>query len=115
MASYNLPILIQKLNLDTEIWEDYYSTHANINKTGGKEYVNASTNISSSTYNFKIRYCEKIDDLLFNTQIYRIVYDSRCFDIKNVDRFFENKSEVTIIGDYNGENYIDESDSSSNQ
>lgn len=108
MASYNLPIQIQRMNLETEEWEIYYNTHANINKTGGREYVNASTNISSSTYSFKIRYCEKIKDVLFNTEIFRVVYDTRCYDIKNIDRYAENKTEVTIIGDYNGKNYINE-------
>lgn len=108
MASYNLPIQIQKLNLDTEKWEAYYSTHANINKTGGKEYVNASSNISSSTYNFKIRYCEKIKEVLFNTEMFRVVYDTRCYDIKNIDRYAESKSEVTIIGDYNGKTYTNQ-------
>lgn len=107
MASYNLPIQIQKLNLDTEEWMIYYNTHANINKTGGNEYVNASTNISSSTYNFKIRYCDKIKDVLFNTEIYRIIYDTRCYDIKNIDRYAENKTEVTIVGEFNGKVYID--------
>ena len=102
MASYNLPIQIQKLNLDTEEWEIYFDTHANINKTGGKEYVNASTNISSSTYNFKVRYNAKTKELLFNTEVFRIVYDTRCYDIINVDRYAENNSEITIIGDYNG-------------
>mgnify|MGYP003540020190 CR=1 FL=1 len=60
MASYSIPILIQKLNLETEKWEDYYSTHTNINKVGGKEYTQASTNISNSTFNFKVRYCKEI-------------------------------------------------------
>lgn len=108
MPSYNSPIKIQKLNLETEKWEAYYSTHANINKAGGKEYVNASTNISSSTYNFKVRYCEKLKDVLFNTEIYRIVYDTRCYDIKNVDRYAESKSEITLIGDYNGKTHIEQ-------
>jgi SPP1 family predicted phage head-tail adaptor len=105
MASYNRPILIQKLDEDTEKWSDYYLTHANVNKASGKEYFNASTNISNSTYNFKVRYCEKLKELLFNTEIYRVVYESRCYDIENVDRYAENKTELTIIGDYNGKAY----------
>lgn len=105
MASYNRPILIQKLDEDTEKWSDYYSTHTNVNKASGKEYFNASTNISNSTYNFKVRYCEKLKELLFNTEIYRVVYESRCYDIKNVDRYAESKTELTIIGDYNGKAY----------
>lgn len=102
MASYNRPIVIQKLDEETEKWEDYYSTHANVNKTGGKEYVNASTNISSSTYNFKVRFCEKFKDVIYNTEIYRILYDGRYYDIENVDRYAESSTEITLIGNYNG-------------
>lgn len=102
MAYYNLPIQIQKLNLDSEVWEDYFLTYANINKSSGREYVNASTNISSSTYNFRTRYCQKIEEVLFDTEIYRILYNGRFYDIKNVDRYAESKNEVTLIGEYNG-------------
>ena len=65
MASYKYPILIQKLNLDTEMYEDYYSTHSNINKVGGKEYTQAGANISNLTFNFKVRYCTKMEDVIF--------------------------------------------------
>ena len=105
MASYKYPILIQKLNLDTETYEDYYSTHSNINKVGGKEYTQASTNISNSTFNFKVRYCSKMEDVIFDTEIYRVVYNNRFYDIKNVDHYGENKAELTITGEYNGKPY----------
>lgn len=106
MASYKFPILIQKLNEKTEKWEDYYSTHANINKVGGKEYTQASTNISNSTFNFKVRYCSLMEEVIFNTEIFRVVYKKRCYDVKNVDHYGENKTELTIIGEYNGKTYI---------
>lgn len=102
MANYKFPIKIQKLDLETEEYEDYYSTHSNINKVGGKEYTQASTNISNSTFNFKVRYCEKLEDVIFNTEAYRVEYRKRYYDIKNVDRYGENKTELTIIGEYNG-------------
>lgn len=105
MASYKFPILIEKLNLDTEKWGEYYSTHANINKVGGKEYEQASTNISNSTFNFKVRYCEKMKEVIFNTEIYRVVYENRCYDIKNIDHYGENKTELTITGEFNGKQY----------
>lgn len=105
MASYKIPILIQKLNLDTEQYEAYHSTHANINKIGGKEYTQASTNISNSTFNFKVRYSAMIEPVIFNTEIYRVVYNNRCFDIKNIDHYGEAKGELTITGEYNGKTY----------
>lgn len=115
MASYKFPIKIQKLNEESEIWEDCYFSeekkksnnpiiHANINKTGGREYVNASSNISASTFDFKIRYFKGAEDIIYNTEIYRIIYDNRIFKIENVDRYAENKSEITLIGSYNGAN-----------
>ena len=105
MASYNLPIKILKLNLDTEVYEDYFSTHANINKTGGKEYLSAGTNISNSTFNFKVRFNEKTKAMIYDTEAYRIAYDNRYYDVKNVDRYGESKNELTITGEYNGKTY----------
>ena len=104
IATYNIPILIQKLNVDTEIWEDYYPTHAKINKTTGKEYFAASTIITSSTYHFEVRYCEKIGEILFDTEIYSIVYKGRRFNIKNIDRKQERHTKVIFIGDCSGKN-----------
>ena len=105
MANYNRPILIQKLNLTTEVYEYYFKTHANVNKVGGREYQNASSNISNSSFNFKVRYCSALKDIIFNTEVYRVIYDNRIFDIKNVDRYAENTNELTIIGEYHGKNY----------
>ena len=113
MATYYKIIKIQKLNSETEVWRDFYlskkaeekkdaTIHADINKTSGKEYFNARTEISSSTFNFKIRYCEKLSDLMFNSQIYRIIYESKIFNIKNTDDFKLNHQELIIVGEFNG-------------
>ncbi len=101
MASYNIPIIIQKLDNETEIWEDYYSTHSEINKTSGKEYFNASSNISSSIFDFKLRFCEKVEDIIFNTEIYRIIYKNRTFNIIDADRYKENDNNITLKGKIN--------------
>lgn len=101
MAVYNKPILIQKLNNETEEWIDYYSTHAEINKASGKEYYNASTNISASTFNFFTRYCSLLEDIQYNTSFYRVVYNNKIFDIVNTDNKNLKNHELIIIGDYN--------------
>ncbi len=100
MATYNQPIMIQKIK-DDETWSDYHSCHANINKSNGKEYYNASTNITSGTFNFKIRYCKKIDDIQYNTAMYRIIYKNKIFDIKNVDNKEMKNHDITIVGEFN--------------
>ena len=115
MAVYNKIIKIQKLDINTEEWIDYYISekagndknpyiHANINKASGKEYFNARTEMSGSTFNFKVRYCEALKDLMFNTEIYRIIYDNKIFNITNVDDYQLNHNELTIVGDYSVKN-----------
>ena len=110
MSVYNKIIKFQKLDINTEKWEDYYISekfkeeknpyvHANINKASGKEYFNARTEISGSTFNFKVRYCEALKDLIFNTEIYRIIYENKVFNIKNADDYQLNHNELAIVGD----------------
>ena len=47
---YDKPIIIQKINEDTEDWEDLFDKplHARVNKSGGSEYLNAGANQSKS-------------------------------------------------------------------
>lgn len=102
MAVYNKLIVIQKLNNDTEKWADYYPTHANVNKASGKEYYNARTDISSSTMIFSVRYCKELKDIMYNTDSYRVLFENRHFDIKNVDDYKLEHNELNIVGDFNG-------------
>jgi len=99
---YNRTIQIKKLNLDTEKYEDYMTCHANINKASGREYFNANTEISSSTFNFRVRYSTALDDILYNTELYRIIYDGKIFNVKNVDNYLLKNHELTLVGEYHG-------------
>lgn len=95
----NKKILIQKLDNQTDKWSDYFNTHAQINKSSGKEYFNASTNITSGTFNFKVRYCNALSELQYDTAGYRIVYDNQIFNIVNVDNFMLKNHDLTIVGE----------------
>ena len=110
MAVYNKIIVIQKLNEDLETWEDFYLTeeakekkkpgiHARINKASGKEYFNARVDITNNTFNFYIRWCKELENIVFNTASYRIVYLNRIFDVKNADNYMLNNNELTIVGE----------------
>ena len=77
----NKPIIIQKLNAETEEWKNYYSGFAEVNKSSGKEYFNAKTNITENTFNFKVRYIEKLSNIVFDTTGYRIIYKNNVFNI----------------------------------
>lgn len=93
-------IKIYKLNEETEKFEYYNTYHTlNINKSSGKEYFNARTEISTSTLNFELRYAESLKDIIYNTQLYQIVYDGIEFNIINADNFKEQNRKITLVGD----------------
>lgn len=93
----NKLIKIQKLNTEQEVWEDYYPCYAEVNKANGKEYFNAGTNISENTYNFKVRYIRKLEEIFFNTSQFRILYKGHSFDIKKADDKQEKRIKITLV------------------
>lgn len=95
----NKLIKFQKLNADIEKWEDYYFCYAEVNKSSGNEYFNARTNITQNTYNFKVMYISKLEDIIFNTSQYRILYKNKNFDIKNVDDKQEKRLKLTFVAE----------------
>lgn len=92
-------IKIEKLNTETEEWEKYFSGYAEVNKASGREYFNAGTNITQNTFNFVTHYMNKLNDIRFNTSQYRIIYESKVFDIINVDDPKERHTKITLVGD----------------
>lgn len=92
-------IRIEKLDPKTEKWDKYYEGYAEVNKATGKEYFNAKTTITQNTYNFKLRYISKLEDTIFNTNQYRIIYKNNIFNIKNVDDKQEKRLKLTFIAD----------------
>lgn len=91
---------ILKLNITNEKYELYKTCHLlSVNKSSGKEYFNARTEISTSTLNFVLRYSNDLKDIIYNTQMYRVVYDGITFNVKNADNFKEQNRKLTIVGD----------------
>ena len=52
----NQKIQIQKLNDDNDSYSDYYSCHAQVNKTGGNEYLIAGSVSTKNKFTFIVRY-----------------------------------------------------------
>lgn len=93
----NRLIEIQKLNLETEKWQSYYKCYAEVNKSSGREYFNAKTNITQNTFNFKVRYLRQLEETIFNSNQYRIVYKNNIFNIINVDDKKEKRLQITFV------------------
>lgn len=96
--AFSIPILIQKRNEMTEKWEDLYSLHARVNKSGGSEYLNAGANQSQSSRVFEVRYFKNLEDIDDKRGLYRIVYRDRYYNITDYDDYQEQHKTVKLLG-----------------
>lgn len=95
---YDKPIAIQKRNEDTELWEDLYTLHARVNKSGGSEYLGAGAVQSQTTKVFEIRYFRALEDIDASRDLYRIVYRDRTYNIQDYDDYLEQHKTVKLMG-----------------
>lgn len=95
----NQKIQIQKLNDDNDSYSNYYSCHAQVNKTGGNEYLIAGAVSTKNKFTFIVRYCEELKNLQFDTQTYRIVFNGVIFNILDADDFMQRHKTIKIIGE----------------
>ena len=96
--TYDKPIVIQRLNEDSEAWEDLYTLHARVNKSSGSEYLNAGASQSRSTLVFETRYFKDMESIDDSRDLYRIVYRGRLFNITDYDDYQEQHKTVKLLG-----------------
>ncbi|MCD7800674.1 MAG: phage head closure protein [Ruminococcus sp.] len=94
---FDKPIILQKINED-ETWSDYISLHAHVNKTKQSEYLNAGAIQSKRTLTFTIRYSTVLEDIAYNTQNYRVLYNSNVFDINDYDDYQLLHKTIKLVG-----------------
>ena len=94
--TFDKPIIIQKIDQNTELWADLWALHARVNKTTGSEFVEAGANISQSTKTFELRYFAGLEDVDFNRGLYRILYRGYTFNIVDYDDYMEKHQVVKI-------------------
>ena len=98
---FDRPIIIQKINEVTEEWEDLLEKpiHASINKAkSDSEYLGGGAVQGKRGLIFELRYFKDLEDISFNLQCYRIVYQDRPYDIKDYDDFMLKHKTVKILG-----------------
>lgn len=95
---YDKPIIIQKINENTEKWEDLYTLHARVNKSNGSEYLNAGAIQSKSTRVFEIRFFKALEDIDDKRGSYRIIYRDRTYNITDYDDYLEQHKTVKLLG-----------------
>lgn len=96
---YDRPIVIQKIDEDTEKWSDVYKVHASINKTrDDNEYLRAGAIQAKRKLTFEMRYFAALDDICLNTQSYRVVYQGIPYNIEDFDDYMLQHKTVKISG-----------------
>jgi SPP1 family predicted phage head-tail adaptor len=98
---FDRPIMIQKIDEDTEEWVDLFDKpiHASINKAkSDNEYLNAGAVQGKKSLVFEVRYFKDLEDIEFNTQLYRIIYQGVPYDIKGYDDFMLTHKTVKLLG-----------------
>lgn len=95
---YNRPILIQKLNEDTEEWSDYLKLRSFVNKSKGSEYLSSGAIQYSQELVFNVRYCKPLKEISLNTQLYRIIFENCIYDVVDYDDYMLKHKTVKILG-----------------
>lgn len=97
--TYDRPIIIQKQNKKTELWEDLYKVHAKINKASNDNaYLGSGASQSKRSVTFQIRYFDGLEDMDLNRQFYRILYQGEPYNIEDYDDYMFKHMNVKILG-----------------
>jgi SPP1 family predicted phage head-tail adaptor len=80
----------------SEVWEEYYTNYAYVNKLSGSEFWQAAEVAAQSTVRFELRYHPQLEDV--NTKDFRIMFGTRMFNITNVDNVQFKNDTVKISG-----------------
>lgn len=93
------PIVIQKIDPNTEEWKDLFHVHAYINKarTDDQYLRNGSTRTRKNLV-FEIRYFQKLEPISLNLQGYRIVYLGTPYALEDYDDYLLRHKTVKLLG-----------------
>jgi len=95
---FDRPIIIQKIN-DAEVWETVFNVHARVNKAkSDNEYLSGGATQGKRSLTFEVRFFKDIEDISYNTQLYRIVYQDVPFNIKDYDDYMLTHKTVKLLG-----------------
>lgn len=98
--TYDKPVDIQKQNEETERWESIgeKNFHARVNKSGGSQNFAAGADQFPARLNFDFRYCQMLEDIRYQPELYRLVYKGHKFQVIDYDDYMEQHTEVRIVG-----------------
>lgn len=96
------PITIQVQDPETEEWTDALKLHTGVNKTGGGSGFNAGADQYNASLTFKLRYVKALENIAYNPQPYRIIYNGHKFKVVDYDDYMELHREIKLVGELYG-------------
>ena len=98
--TYDKPVVLQKQNEDTECWENVGDRpfHARVNKTGGSQSFAAGADQFPARLNFDFRYCQALEEIRYQPELYRLIYRGHTFQVIDYDDYLEQHRTVRIVG-----------------
>lgn len=97
---FDKPITIQRINESTEQWDDLYHVHAYVNKSKtDNEYLGSGAIQAKRTLVFEIRYFGNLEEISYDLQRFRIVYNGVNFNITDYDDFMLAHKTVKLLGE----------------
>ena len=97
------PFTIQAQDPDTEEWADKWKLHAlKVNKTGGGQTLSAGADQYKTSLTFEVRHFKALEELRYNPQPFRIIYQGHKFKITDYDDFMEEHRIVKLVGEAYG-------------
>lgn len=98
---FDKPIVIQKIDENTEEWFDVWNLHTSVNKSKATEY-NAAAVESKRTLTFTVRYARPLETIAYNMGLYRIVFEGVVFNINDFDDFMLSHQTIklTAVSEY---------------
>lgn len=92
-------IKILKLNETTDEYDSFYECFASVNKASGHSYFENQAEQTATSLIFEIRYIDKLKDMEFDFESYRIEFMNHVFSVDNVDNMFFENGKLRILGD----------------
>ena len=98
-----IPVIIQRMDPDTEEWTDQLHLHATrVNRSGGGEAFSAGREQFRPKLSFDFRWSKALEALRYDTQNHRIVYQGHVFNIVDYDDYMEQHLTVRLVGEAYG-------------
>ena len=99
MKVFDRPIIIQTIDELTEDWIDVFKIRASINKAKtDNEFLGGGAVQGKRYLMFEVRYFKKLEEISYNTQYFRIVYQGVTFNIVDYDDFMLQHKTVKLLG-----------------